>query len=128
MAKRFGRTHKRSRKHTKKHTRKQRGGAPCVEGAGNYQDEVYNACKAIYNSWPFGVGRSKKWQNGWYLYFNNRGNRQFDQSNHFHLLPDGRVLLTYVDDDDDRQHEEVYCVDEDASTQSQVDAIREYIP
>lgn len=128
MIKQNRRTHKRSRKHIKKQTRKQRGGAPCIAGRGRYQDAVYNACKSIYSRWPFGVGRSDNWQNGWYLYFNNRGNRRFDQNNHFHLLPDGRVLLTYIDSDGDRQHEEVYCINEDASTQSQVDAIREYIP
>ena len=128
MVKRSRKTQKRIQKRSRKQTRKQRGGAPCVAGEAEYHDEVYDACKAIYNDWPFGAERSDNWENGWYLYFNNRKNRRFNQNNHFHLLPDGRVLLTYVDSDGDRQHEEVYCIDEDNTTQSQVDAIQGYIP
>lgn len=127
MVKRNRKTQKRIQKRSRKQTRKQRGGAPCVRGKAEYHDEVYDACKAIYNEWPYEAQRSKNWKNGWYLYFNNDNNQRFNQNNHFHLLPDGRVLLTYVDDYDDRIHEEVHCVDEYDTTQSQVDTILDLI-
>ena len=121
------RIQKRSRKQTRKQTRKQRGGALCVAGEAYYHDEKYNACKAIYNTWPYEAQRSNNWENGWYLYFNNDKNRIFNQNNHIHLLPDGRVLHTFLDDYGDKTHNEFYCVDEDNTTKSQVKNIMDYV-